>query len=208
MQRSTDRIYTTHVGSLARPPALLELMKAAAQGDSVDPAELTEAERLAVTDVVAWQRAAGLDLITDGEQTKPGLLHRARAAQTRSGPAARGGRRDRGSGRGVRLRGGAQRRGRQRVLSHPGRVPGRRRRRDARGVRGDHRRRLHAADRRPFPHRHVQLRPRRGEAGQRARLRRRDQPRPARHPARSRPGCTPVTGSTRVPGYTTRHWRS
>jgi 5-methyltetrahydropteroyltriglutamate--homocysteine methyltransferase len=73
MQRSTDRIYTTHVGSLARPPALLDLMKAAAQGGGVDPAELAEAERLAVTDVVAWQRAAGLDVITDGEQTKPGF---------------------------------------------------------------------------------------------------------------------------------------
>jgi len=73
MQRSTDRIYTTHVGSLARPPALLDLMKASARGDDVDPAELAEAERLAVMDVVAWQRAAGLDVITDGEQTKPGF---------------------------------------------------------------------------------------------------------------------------------------
>src|ERR1700735_1989815 len=73
MQRSTDRIYTTHVGSLARPPALLDLMKAAAQGHDVDPAALAEAERLGVTDVVAWQRSAGLDVIADGEQTKPGF---------------------------------------------------------------------------------------------------------------------------------------
>ena len=73
MQRSTDRIYTTHVGSLARPPVLLDLMKAAAQGQDVDPAQLAEAERQAVTDVVARQRAAGLDVITDGEQTKPGF---------------------------------------------------------------------------------------------------------------------------------------
>src|SRR5580700_8866665 len=73
MQRSTDRIYTTHVGSLARPPALLDLMKAAARGQDVDPAQLAEAERQAVTDVVARQRAAGLDVITDGEQTKPGF---------------------------------------------------------------------------------------------------------------------------------------
>jgi hypothetical protein len=36
MQRSTDRIYTTHVGSLARPRALLDLMKAAAEGRQVD----------------------------------------------------------------------------------------------------------------------------------------------------------------------------
>jgi 5-methyltetrahydropteroyltriglutamate--homocysteine methyltransferase len=74
MQRSTDRIYTTHVGSLARPPALLDLMRAAAEGRDVDPAQLAEAERRAVADVVARQRAAGLDVITDGEQTKTGFF--------------------------------------------------------------------------------------------------------------------------------------
>jgi methionine synthase II (cobalamin-independent) len=70
MQRSTDRIRTTHVGSLARPPALLDLMKAAAGGQPVDPAELAETERLAVVDVVARQHSAGLDVVSDGEQTK------------------------------------------------------------------------------------------------------------------------------------------
>jgi 5-methyltetrahydropteroyltriglutamate--homocysteine methyltransferase len=74
MQRSTDRIYTTHVGSLARPPALLDLMKAAAAGQPVDPAGLAEAERLAVADVVARQRRAGLDVISDGEQAKTGFF--------------------------------------------------------------------------------------------------------------------------------------
>ena len=73
MLRSTDRIRTTHVGSLARPPALLDLMRAAAQNRPVDPGELAEAERRAVTDVVARQRAAGLDAISDGEQTKTGF---------------------------------------------------------------------------------------------------------------------------------------
>ncbi len=73
MLRSTDRIRTTHVGSLARPPALLDLMQAAAQGRPVDPGELAEAERRAVTDVVARQRAAGLDMVSDGEQTKTGF---------------------------------------------------------------------------------------------------------------------------------------
>jgi 5-methyltetrahydropteroyltriglutamate--homocysteine methyltransferase len=58
MQRSTDRIYTTHVGSLARPPALLDQMRAAAAGQPPDEAERSEAERaeaerLAVADVVA-----------------------------------------------------------------------------------------------------------------------------------------------------------
>jgi 5-methyltetrahydropteroyltriglutamate--homocysteine methyltransferase len=73
MLRSTDRIRTTHVGSLARPPALLDLMQAAAQGRPVDPGELAAAERRAVTDVVARQRAAGLDMVSDGEQTKTGF---------------------------------------------------------------------------------------------------------------------------------------
>jgi 5-methyltetrahydropteroyltriglutamate--homocysteine methyltransferase len=73
MLRSTDRIRTTHVGSLARPAALLDLMQAAAQGRPVDPGELAEAERLAVADVVARQRAAGLDMVSDGEQTKTGF---------------------------------------------------------------------------------------------------------------------------------------
>ena len=74
MQRSIDRICTTHVGSLARPPALLDLMKAAAEGREVDPVELAEAERRAVADVVARQRSAGLDVITDGEQSKTGFF--------------------------------------------------------------------------------------------------------------------------------------
>jgi 5-methyltetrahydropteroyltriglutamate--homocysteine methyltransferase len=73
MLHNTDRIRTTHVGSLARPPALLDLMQAAAQGRPVDPAELAEAERRAVADVVARQRAAGLDMVSDGEQTKTGF---------------------------------------------------------------------------------------------------------------------------------------
>jgi hypothetical protein len=57
MQRSLDRIYTTHVGSLARPPALLDLMRAGAEGQEVDPGELAQAERRAVADVVTRQRA-------------------------------------------------------------------------------------------------------------------------------------------------------
>ena len=83
MIRSTDRIRTTHVGSLARPKALLDLMQAAVAGRPVDPAELAEAERRAVADVVARQRAAGLDMICDGEQTKTGPGRGARRATAR-----------------------------------------------------------------------------------------------------------------------------
>jgi len=74
MQRSTDRIRTTHVGSLARPPALLDLMKAEAAGNPAGPDERAEAERVAVADVVTRQRTAGLDVISDGEQSKPGFF--------------------------------------------------------------------------------------------------------------------------------------
>ena len=67
-------MYTTHVGSLARPSALLDLMRAAAAGQPVDETERAEAERQAVADVVARQRSAGLDVISDGEQTKTGFF--------------------------------------------------------------------------------------------------------------------------------------
>ena len=53
MRRSIDRICTTHVGSLARPPALLDLMRAAAQGREYDPGELAEAEWAGKHNVVA-----------------------------------------------------------------------------------------------------------------------------------------------------------
>jgi len=59
MRHSTDRTHTTHVGSLARPSVLLDLMRAGAAGQPVDGAERAEAERQAVADVVARQRSAG-----------------------------------------------------------------------------------------------------------------------------------------------------
>ena len=74
MQRSTDRIYTTHVGSLARPAALLDLMKASAAGQSAGDTALAAAHRAAVADVAARQRAAGIDVINDGEQSKTGFF--------------------------------------------------------------------------------------------------------------------------------------
>jgi 5-methyltetrahydropteroyltriglutamate--homocysteine methyltransferase len=67
-------MYTTHVGSLPRPPALLDLMRAQAGGELNDPRPLADAERRSVADVVARQRAAGLDVISDGEQSKTGFF--------------------------------------------------------------------------------------------------------------------------------------
>src|SRR5580700_1124445 len=74
MQRSTERILTTHVGSLARPHDLLELMREKEHGQPYDPQRFDELVREAVGDVVRRQAAAGLDVITDGEQGKVSFL--------------------------------------------------------------------------------------------------------------------------------------
>ncbi len=44
MKRSTDRILTTHVGSLARPPGQLQLLFAKERGEPYDPSEFESAE--------------------------------------------------------------------------------------------------------------------------------------------------------------------
>jgi 5-methyltetrahydropteroyltriglutamate--homocysteine methyltransferase len=74
MQRSIDRIHTTHVGSLARPPELLDLLKAEAAGQLADSGALTRAHHKAVSDIVARQRGAGIDVVNDGEQGKTGFF--------------------------------------------------------------------------------------------------------------------------------------
>jgi 5-methyltetrahydropteroyltriglutamate--homocysteine methyltransferase len=74
MHRSTERILTTHVGSLARPHALLEIMREKEHGRDYDPAVLAAAVRGAVHDVLRNQAAAGLDVVTDGEQGKVSFL--------------------------------------------------------------------------------------------------------------------------------------
>jgi 5-methyltetrahydropteroyltriglutamate--homocysteine methyltransferase len=74
MERSVDRILTTHVGSLARPHPLLELMREREHGRPYDAAALDLAVTGAVADVVARQAAAGIDVVTDGEQSKVSFL--------------------------------------------------------------------------------------------------------------------------------------
>jgi 5-methyltetrahydropteroyltriglutamate--homocysteine methyltransferase len=74
MERSVDRILTTHVGSLARPHPLLELMREREHGRPYDAASLDLAVTGAVADVVARQAAAGIDVVTDGEQSKVSFL--------------------------------------------------------------------------------------------------------------------------------------
>lgn len=73
MQRSTDRILTTHVGSLARPHPLLELMKAQVVGEPYDEEAFARLAREAVADVVRRQAECGIDVVSDGEQSKAGF---------------------------------------------------------------------------------------------------------------------------------------
>jgi 5-methyltetrahydropteroyltriglutamate--homocysteine methyltransferase len=71
MQRSKERFLTTHTGSLPRPDDLIRMMYAKEEGVPVDPAALAARVRSAVAEVVRKQAQAGIDLINDGEMSKP-----------------------------------------------------------------------------------------------------------------------------------------
>ncbi len=68
-----DRILTTHAGSLPRPTDLIELIWAKMDGQDVDRTQLEDRMRSAVAEVVAKQRDLGIDVISDGEMSKPGF---------------------------------------------------------------------------------------------------------------------------------------
>lgn len=74
MKTSTSRILTTHVGSLARPRPLLEMMRDRFHGDPVDDDDYAAAITAAVADVVRQQAEAGIDVVTDGEMGKPSFF--------------------------------------------------------------------------------------------------------------------------------------
>src|SRR3979490_2753628 len=67
MKRSTDRILTTHVGSLIRPAALREFLAAKEAGQPFDQAAYAKCLKDSVADVVRQQAEIGLDVISDGE---------------------------------------------------------------------------------------------------------------------------------------------
>src|SRR5476649_1606648 len=71
MQRSIERFLTTHTGSLPRPEDLIRIMYAKEEGVPVEPAALAAKVRAAVAEVVRKQVAAGVDLVNDGEMSKP-----------------------------------------------------------------------------------------------------------------------------------------
>jgi len=70
MKRSTERILTTHTGSLARPPELLQMLLAREEGQPVDPGVFDAAVQRAVTEKVKRQVEAGIAIVNDGEQSK------------------------------------------------------------------------------------------------------------------------------------------
>ena len=71
MMDSNNRFLTTHTGSLPRPDDLVSIMYAKEEGQNIDHAELGERIHAAVAEVVAKQRKAGIDIINDGEVSKP-----------------------------------------------------------------------------------------------------------------------------------------
>jgi 5-methyltetrahydropteroyltriglutamate--homocysteine methyltransferase len=75
MQRSTYRILTTHAGSLARPADLLAMVRAKEAGQPYDHEAFAARVRTAVAEVVGKQIAAGVDVVSDGEQGKPGFAN-------------------------------------------------------------------------------------------------------------------------------------
>jgi len=72
MKLSTDRILTTHVGSLPRPKPLTELLLAKDRGEPYDRAEFERSTAAAVAAIVRRQVEAGVDIVDDGELSKPG----------------------------------------------------------------------------------------------------------------------------------------
>jgi 5-methyltetrahydropteroyltriglutamate--homocysteine methyltransferase len=71
MKRSTERFLTTHTGSLPRPDDLVQVMFAQEEGVPVDTASLRARIRSAVARIVERQIEAGIDIVNDGEMSKP-----------------------------------------------------------------------------------------------------------------------------------------
>jgi len=74
IQQNTDHIQTTHIGSLPRPHDLLDLMKAKYAGERYDQARLEAVIAGAVADCVRRQVECGIEIVSDGEFSKPGFF--------------------------------------------------------------------------------------------------------------------------------------
>src|SRR5437667_11190047 len=74
MKQSTQRILTTHVGSLPRPPDLLAMIQAKEQGEPFDAGSYANRVKGAVAEVVKQQAEAGIDILADGEMGRLGFI--------------------------------------------------------------------------------------------------------------------------------------
>ena len=72
MRHSTKHILTTHVGSLPRPHDLLDILKQRLEGEAVDEKVFADKLRRSVEEMVHKQVDAGIDIVADGEMSKPG----------------------------------------------------------------------------------------------------------------------------------------
>ena len=72
MRHSTDRILTTHVGSMPRPPELRAMLDAKQALEPYDEAAMANLVKESVANIVRQQADVGLDIINDGEQYKTG----------------------------------------------------------------------------------------------------------------------------------------
>src|SRR5689334_12546549 len=74
MKQSVERILTTHVGSLPRPPDLLEMIQAKERGGDFDAAAFAARVKSAVAEVVRRQAESGIDIAADGEMGRFGFI--------------------------------------------------------------------------------------------------------------------------------------
>ena len=74
MRKSADRILTTHVGSLPRPAGLLAMMSARQRGEAVNEPGYRARVSEAVAGIVKKQAALGIDVVSDGEMSKPSFI--------------------------------------------------------------------------------------------------------------------------------------
>ena len=114
MKTSKDRILTTHTGSLPRPKPLIDLVMNRERGTAIDPAAFEAETARAVDDIVAQQLAAGIDVVSDGEMSKPSyttyIRHRVSGIEPDPRAAEKGRRSVVPGGLGVRMFFGANRR--------------------------------------------------------------------------------------------------
>ena len=74
IQQNTDHIQTTHIGSLPRPHNLLDLLKAKYAGQPYDECKLNSVLAREVAECVRKQVECGIEIVTDGEYSKPGFF--------------------------------------------------------------------------------------------------------------------------------------